>query len=178
MCPLGGGHGLMGRAVDTVTVPRPPAEAMELWTDLDRWPAFIDGFARTVQVDPSWPKVGAELVWQSTRGGRGRVVERVESYEAPPPGPEVALQSHPGRLVTRVAEEALTGEQTVTFAPAPEGARVELALEYELARAGPLGGLTDVLFIRRALRDALRRTLGRFAGEAENLSEEPGAGRR
>jgi hypothetical protein len=44
---------------------------------------------------------------------------------------------------------------------------VELSLEYELARYGPLRGLADALFIRRALRDALRRTLYRFAIEAE-----------
>ena len=50
---------------------------------------------------------------------------------------------------------------------------VELSLEYELARYGPLRGLADALFIRRALRDALRRTLYRFAIEAE---EEAGLG--
>lgn len=163
----------MGRAAESITVPLPPAEAMELWTDIERWPAFIDGFARTVQVTPGWPREGAELVWESTRGGRGRVTERVETYEAPPPGPDVAMQSHAGRLATRVREEALTGDQTVTFAPAPEGARVELALDYELAKPGPLGGLTDVLFIRRALRDALRRTLHGFAAEADSAAERP-----
>lgn len=160
----------MGSATHAVTVPLPPVEAMEIWTDLERWPAFIDGFARTVEVDARWPEEGAELVWESTRSGRGRVVERVVTYEAPPPAPEVALQSHPGRIETRVSEEAMSGEQTVTFAPVPDGARVEIALDYALARAGPLGGLTDVLFIRRALRDSLRRTLGRFASEAEAVA--------
>ena len=48
-----------------------------------------------------------------------------------------------------------------------DAAEVELSLEYELARYGPLRGLADALFIRRALRDALRRTLYRFAIEAE-----------
>ncbi len=44
---------------------------------------------------------------------------------------------------------------------------MELRLEYELARSGPLRGVADVLFIRRALRDSLRRTLDRFAVEVE-----------
>jgi hypothetical protein len=54
-----------------------------------------------------------------------------------------------------------------------DASEVELSLEYELARYGPLRGLADALFIRRALRDALRRTLYRFAIEAE---EEAGLG--
>jgi hypothetical protein len=48
-----------------------------------------------------------------------------------------------------------------------EGTRVELTLDYELSKYGPLRAVADVLFIRRALRDALRRTLRRFAIEAE-----------
>jgi hypothetical protein len=43
---------------------------------------------------------------------------------------------------------------------------VGLELEYELTKSGPLAALTDVLFIRRALTDALRRTLRRFGVEA------------
>jgi hypothetical protein len=42
-----------------------------------------------------------------------------------------------------------------------------LELEYELTGAGPLAALTDALFIRRALRDMLRRTVSRFAVEAQ-----------
>ena len=64
------------------------------------------------------------------------------------------------------------GTQTISFEPAEGGTRVALELRYELqpttwARQGPIGKLADVLFIRRALRDALRRTLRRFAIEAE-----------
>jgi uncharacterized membrane protein len=157
----------MRRAADAVAAPIPPAEAMELWSDLERWPSFVDGFSRVVEVSGEWPTAGATLVWQSTPGGRGRVEERVEAYEAPPPGPDVAMQSNPGRIVTHVSDESLTGRQTVTFSPSPDGVRVELALEYELAAGGVLQPVTDLLFIRRALRDSLRRTLARFAVEAE-----------
>ena len=64
-------------------------------------------------------------------------------------------------------EEALAGTQTLRALPASDGSEVELSLEYELARYGPLRGIADALFIRRALRDALRRTLFRFGVEAE-----------
>ena len=39
-------------------------------------------------------------------------------------------------------------------------------LDYTLTEGGPLSGITDLLFIRRALTDAIRRTLRRFATEA------------
>jgi hypothetical protein len=73
-----------------------------------------------------------------------------------------------GRFATQVYEEALAGRQSFAATPAPDGGSdVELSLEYELSRPGPLRALSDALFIRRALRDALRRTLRRFAVEAD-----------
>jgi hypothetical protein len=48
---------------------------------------------------------------------------------------------------------------------------VELSLEYTLTKYGPLGALADVIFIRRALRDSLRRTLTRFGVEAREDAE-------
>jgi hypothetical protein len=131
-----------------------PEAALALWTDVRRWPTFVEGFAHVVEASRDWPGEGARLVWQSNPSGRGRVTEKV-------------VERGPRSLKTQVYEDALVGEQTVTFEPAEEGARVELRLEYELARSGPLSALADVLFIRRALRDSLRRTLGRFAVEAE-----------
>jgi hypothetical protein len=47
------------------------------------------------------------------------------------------------------------------------GSRAELSLEYELTKYGPLSAAADALFIRRAIRDMLRRTLFRFSVEAE-----------
>ena len=44
--------------------------------------------------------------------------------------------------------------------------RVDIELDYTLTRGGPLAGMTDLLFIRRAQTDAIRRTLRRFATEA------------
>jgi hypothetical protein len=136
-------------------VPLAPEPAFGLWTDPERWAAFVEGFAHPLELDPSWPDEGAKLVWQSIPGGRGRVTETV-------------VERGEGRLVTQVYEEALAGTQVFVVVADPEGGSIaELTLEYELARAGPFRDLADWIFIRRALRDALRRTLRRFAVEAE-----------
>jgi hypothetical protein len=142
------------RAVARATVPLPPAEALRLWTDVERWPTFVEGYARRLQLAPGWPDKGARVVWESSPEGRGRVTETVTSHE-------------PNRFSTQVYEEALMGEQTLRVAPASDGSEVELSLEYELVKWGPLRGIADAIFIRRALRDSLRRTLFRFGIEAE-----------
>ena len=131
-----------------------PEGAWALWTDLRRWPTFVEGFARPLQVADEWPEKGARVVWESNPDGRGRVTETV-------------TENAPERFSTQVFEDALMGTQTFRAAPAGDGAEVELSLEYELVKYGPLRGLADAFFIRRALRDALRRTLFRFEIEAE-----------
>jgi uncharacterized membrane protein len=133
-----------------------PDRAWTLWTDLRRWPSFVEGFGHVVEQAPGWPEPGTKLVWSSTPGGRGRVTEKVTGSE-------------PGRtFATQVFEEALAGTQLVTFERADDGrTRVELRLDYQLAKFGPpLRAIADVLFIRRALNQALVRTLARFATEA------------
>jgi hypothetical protein len=127
---------------------------LRLWSDVDRWPTFVEGFARRLDLTENWPAPGSRVVWESTPDGRGRVTEAVK-------------ESEPDRFSTQVYEKALTGVQTLRVRPANGGSEVELALEYELTRYGPLSGVADALFIRRALRDSLRRTLFRFGLEAE-----------
>ena len=150
----------MRRASARSPLPLPPADALRLWSDVDRWPSFVEGFARQVEVTGSWPEPGARVVWESTPDGRGRVTEAVKENE-------------PDRFSTQVYEKALSGLQTLRALPADEGSEVELALEYELTRYGPLRGIADAIFIRRALRDSLRRTLYRFAIEAEEEARLP-----
>jgi hypothetical protein len=135
-------------------VPLTPEAAMRLWTDTSRWATFVEGFARTLEQSPEWPDEGARTVWESTPGGRGRVTERVTGHS-------------PGRFSTQVFEEALNGSQTVLFGEHADGTMVEIELTYELNKYGPLRAVADAIFIRRAQRDSLRRTLGRFAVEAE-----------
>ena len=132
-----------------------PGRAWALWTDVRRWPTFVEGFSGVIERGPEWPLKGAKVVWKSIPGGRGRVTEKITGSE---PGK---------RFATQVFEDALTGTQRVSFTRAEDGrTRVELHLDYELSRGGPLRALADVLFIRRALSQALERTLARFATEA------------
>ena len=136
------------------TVPLTPPDALALWSDVERWPSFVEGFARRLELSPEWPAKGGRVVWESKPEGRGRVTETV-------------LENSGVAFSTQVFEEALMGTQTLRAEPSGEGSEVELTLEYELAKYGPLAGVADAIFIRRALRDALRRTLFRFAIEAE-----------
>ena len=133
-----------------------PEAALRLWTDVDRWPSFIEGFARALELAPDWPAGGARVIWESTPAGRGRVTEKVVEQEGP------------DRFVTQVFEERLTGTQVFRVIESAGGSRAELSLEYALTKYGPLGAVADAIFIRRAIRDSLRRTLFRFSVEAED----------
>ena len=146
----------MSRTVEAAgRVALQPDEAAALWRDPRRWSAFVEGFQRLEELGQSWPEPGAKLVWDSGPGGRGRVTEKV-------------ADNGPTRFATKVYEDRLYGTQTAAFTPdADGGAEVRLTLEYELTGDNPFNPVTDMLFIRRALRDALGRTLRRFAVEAQ-----------
>lgn len=132
-----------------------PEAATALWRDPRRWSAFVEGFQRVEEQAPDWPAEGAKVIWVSGEGGRGRVTEKVRA-------------NAPTEFRTLVFEERLAGAQSFVAAEHADGSRVELTLEYELTSQSPLKGVTDLLFIRRALRDALGRTLRRFAVEAQD----------
>ena len=144
----------MRTASAVTTVPLPPDDAMRLWTDVERWPSFVEGFARRLELSPEWPEKGARVVWESNPDGRGRVTETVTANDGT-------------SFSTQVFESALMGTQVLRVLPASDGSEAELSLEYELVKYGPLRGIADAIFIRRALRDSLRRTLFRFGIEAE-----------
>ena len=131
-------------------------EAAALWFDLTRWPSFVDGFGTMAIWHGEWPHPDARVVWDSLRNGRGRVVEQVIEYE-------------PGvTQLARVEDPQMTGTQRVSFHPDDGGCVIRLELEYELKRDPGLGSvLADLFFVRRALGDALRRTLRRFAVELQ-----------
>ena len=133
-----------------------PEAALRLWTDVTRWPTFVEGFARVIERDPEWPAEDSRLVWESIPAGRGRVTEKVIEPAAS------------DRFTTLVFCDRLAGRQSFRVAESGGGSRVELSLEYTLTKYGPLGVLADVLFIRRALRDSLRRSVYRFSVEAED----------
>jgi hypothetical protein len=145
----------MGRARMTITLPGRAAEAEELWYDAARWPSWIDGFHHVVSLDDSWPHPGARRVWDSKPGGRGRVVERVVTYE-----PRVGQ-------TLQVEDERLEGTEEVAFQPGEENVTVALSIEYRLKYPNPLTPLVDVLYIRRQVGASLGRTLSRFAAERQ-----------
>jgi hypothetical protein len=144
----------MARVFATTIVPGRIVEAEELWYDPHRWAAWIDGFGHVAKLEGEWPKVGARLLWDSPPAGRGRVDERVTAYEART-GQTLAVEDAKLRATQTVAFEAASGEDV----------RVTLTLDYELKHRNALTPVLDPLFIRRALRESLRRTLTRFGYE-------------
>jgi hypothetical protein len=143
----------MGKARVALSFPGRVSEAEALWYETSRWATWVDGFASVSKVDGDWPRVGSRLVWDSNPAGRGRVVERVVGYE-----PRV------GQTI-EVEDETLRGQQSVVFSPRGDRVEIELALEYQLKQRSIVMPLVDVLFIRRALVQSLRRTLTRFGIE-------------
>ena len=140
---------------ESIAIGLPPERAFELWSDVRRWPTFIDDFAHPESVDPEWPATGSKLAWQSKPHGRGRVTQKVIASDPP------------SRLQMLIFEDRLSGTETATFDRGEDGRTVfRLELEYTLTRQGVLSAVTDLLFIRRALRDSLTRTCRRFASEA------------
>jgi Polyketide cyclase / dehydrase and lipid transport len=143
----------VGRVSATVTVPGRAVEAERVWYDPARWASWIEGFGHVVSLDDSWPRKGSRLVWDSLPQGRGRVSERVVGYEM-----------RIGQTLA-VEDSRMEGTQRVTFEPQPDSVKITLALEYRVKERNLLTPLVDLLFIRRAQGDALRRTLRRFASE-------------
>jgi hypothetical protein len=143
----------MGRVRARIDLPGQASDAEALWYDTRRWPAFVDGLKHVARVNGDWPRPGAEVVWDSHPGGRGRVLERVVEYEA-----------RRGQAVA-VEDERIRGTQRVGFAPHEGGVAITLELDYALKDARLNFAPLDLLFIRRPQREALERTLRRFAAE-------------
>jgi hypothetical protein len=128
------------------------SEAERCWYDTSRWPQWVEGLERVIEVTDGWPDVGASIVWQSGPAGRGRVTERVLEYE-PLRGQALEVQ-----------DSSIRGRQTVIFTAAGEGVEVALTLEYQLLRRSLVSPIVDLLFIRRAMTASLGATLNRFGG--------------
>src|SRR3954453_17775162 len=151
----------MGRVSARVDGPGQAGEAEALWSDPPRGPAFVDACKHVARVDGEWPHEGARVVWDSYPGGRGRVLERVVAYEA-----------RVGQSID-VEDEKIRGTQRVSFVPSPGGVTVSLELDYELKEQRGKFGAFDLLFVRRPQREALQRTLHRFAREVRS-DRDPG----
>lgn len=132
----------------------PVSAAEELWYDSTRWPAFVDGLKHVHAIDAEYPHAGAVVKWESFPGGRGRVLEKVVGYE-PRRGQQLDVR-----------DTQIRGRQSVEFTATQDGGmRVELELDYEIVDRKLLTPIVDLLFVRRAQADSLRRTVLRFARE-------------
>ena len=151
----------MGKVSARVDVPGQASDAEELWYDLRRWPSFVDGCKYIARVDGDWPAAGALVIWDSFPGGRGRVLEQVTGYEARV-GQSLAVE-----------DEKIRGTQRVSFVPHTDGVTVSLELDYELKQPRGKFGAYELLFVRRPQREALERTLRRFAREVR-AERDPG----
>jgi hypothetical protein len=142
----------------SATVPGPEDAVRALWQDPARWPSFVDGLARVVRVEGDWPHEG-RVVWDSKRSARGRVVEVAAGPEA-----------------VHVEDARITGTQRLTVEPAADGlVRLTVELEYRLKDGPGVRALVDLLIVRRALGDGLRRTLRRFLIERQDEAVTMGA---
>jgi hypothetical protein len=145
----------MGRVKAELQLPGvATSDAEELWYDTVRWPTFVDGIGHVFKVDEGWPREpGAVVIWDSKPGGRGRVLERVVSFEA-----------RVGQTV-EVEDEKIFGRQTIGFQPDPEGTTVTLELAYAIKQDRGVPAVVDFVFVRRPMRDSLKRTLARYERE-------------
>ena len=145
----------MSRARASLAIPGASLTDVEsLWCTPERWPEFVDGLASVGSADPAYPEAGSVVEWRSFPGGRGEVRE-------------IVTLCVPGeQLASRVEDELTTATQVVSFAEAQGGATVSIELDYEIRKRGPFTAVTDLLFVRRAQADSLRRTLAGLAAVA------------
>jgi len=145
----------VARVTRSTELPGPISAAEELWYDLRRRAGFVDGFGHVVKVEGPWPQTGSRLLWDAPPDGRGRVAETVERF-----------RSREGQTVA-IEDEQLRGTQTTSFIAGAAGlVRVTVTLDWTLKEGN---AVTDWLFVRRAMGEALRRTLARY--RIERLSD-------
>jgi uncharacterized membrane protein len=145
----------MPRVSATIELPGRVYDAETAWYDTARWPQWVDGLARVVEVRGEWPKTGSEVIWESHPAGRGTVRERVAQYAA-----------RSGQT-SDVDDDSISARQSVNFRPKDEGLEVQLTLEYAIKRRSAVSGLVDLLFIRRLMGASLGRTLSQFRAVVE-----------
>ena len=144
----------MATLSDSILVSASLAATWDHYFEPRGWAGWVDGF-EAVELAEGYPEEGGRLVWRSTPAGRGRVAESVIE--------------HSPRTRHRIAFEdpGSAGELETRFGIEGEGTRVTLRLEYRLASSGPFAWVTERLFVRGQVREAMRRTLMRFKHEAE-----------
>jgi len=154
----------MGKATESTVIAASLAEVWDNYFDPGTWAAWVDGFGG-VDASDGYPEAGGTLRWHSTPAGRGEVSERV-------------LEHEPRRLHrVEFSDPESTGTMTTSFEIAVAGGdggagetRVTQEMSYKPRRAGPLGPLTDVLFVRSQVQRSLARSLERLRREVEDAA--------
>jgi Polyketide cyclase / dehydrase and lipid transport len=149
----------MSKVRVAATVPASVHEAESCWYDTARWPAWIDGLERVVEVGSGWPSAGASVIWESGPAGRGRVTERAVSHE-PLAGQTVDVE-----------DDSIRGQQSVSFIPLDDRVQIALTLDYEIKKRSIFTPLVDFLFIRRAMAMSMRTTLTHFGAVLQEAAE-------
>ena len=140
------------------------AEVSDFYFEPGTWGSWVDGFGAVDDISDDYPAEGSNLRWHSTSAGRGEVSERVVEHE-------------PRRLHTvEFSDPESTGTMTTRFEILTEGdeedegaggTRVTQEMDYTPRRRGPLGPLTDILFVRSQVQRSLARSLERLRHEIE-----------
>jgi hypothetical protein len=133
-------------------------EVWDLYFEPRSWAAWVDGFQEIESVAADYPQEGGTLVWRSTPAGRGHVTETVLEH-----APRT-------RHRIRFSDPESEGELRSEFGIEGDATRIRLTLSYRLPGNRVLGAITDRLFVRGQVRNALRRTLLRFKREAEEAA--------
>jgi Polyketide cyclase / dehydrase and lipid transport len=154
----------VGRAAESVVIPASVAEVWDFYFEPSTWGSWVDGFGGVDESD-GYPSSGGTLRWHSTPAGRGEVTERVLKHEV--------RRLH----AVEFSDPESTGTMTTTFEIVTGGeegerageTRVTQEMEYRARSRGPLGPLTDILFVRSQVQRSLARSLERLLHEFEEV---------
>jgi uncharacterized protein YndB with AHSA1/START domain len=153
----------VGKAAESVVIPASVAEVWDFYFEPRTWPAWVDGFGGVDESD-DYPAAGGTLRWHSTAAGRGEVTERVVEHEPRRlHSVEFSDPESSGTMTTRF--EIVTGDNEGEGGAG--GTRVTQEVEYKPRSRGPLGPLTDILFVRSQVQRSLARSLERLRREVE-----------
>jgi uncharacterized protein YndB with AHSA1/START domain len=153
----------VGKAAESVVIPASVAEVWDFYFEPRTWPAWVDGFGGVDESD-DYPAAGGTLRWHSTAAGRGEVTERVVEHEPRRlHSVEFSDPESSGTMTTRF--EIVTGDDEGEGGAG--GTRVTQEMEYKPRSRGPLGPLTDILFVRSQVQRSLARSLERLRREVE-----------
>ena len=148
----------MAKLTESVLVSASLKEVWDLYFEPRSWASWVDGFQDVETVSDDYPQESGMLVWRSTPAGRGRVTETVLEHS-----PRTRHRIH-------FSDPESEGELLSEFGIEGEATRVKLTLAYRLPGNRAVAAITDRLFVRGQVRNALRRTLLRFKHEAEELA--------